>query len=168
MTFDHITSPEIAIACAETSRFLPADFTDDRGINFLHPFMGIGGNNPKADGAKLVCDWGGPIEQSSPKPNAAGYFGKALIGQSGTLYIDPHPRAFLPIGTVNDLHIVSIDSFSASELEGYVYKLLASKKPSVTDRLLGKQLTITDSEVLNKANALRNKYGNVNIPLRVG
>lgn len=91
-----------------------------------------------------------------------------MYGMPGNLYIDPHPRAFLPIGTVNNLVIVSIDFYSATELESFVYNQLVSRKQSWWDRLTRKKITVSNTAIINAANALKIKYLNVNIPLQVG
>lgn len=167
-TYEHITSPAAAIACAETGHFYPSTMAGDRGINFVHPTLGLIGNNALSLGAKLICDWGGNTIQGAPPFNAAGYLGQAMYGMPGNLYIDPHPRAFLPIGTVNNLAIVSIDFYSATELESFVYNQLVSRKQSWWDRLTRKKITVSDTAIENAANALKIKYIKVNIPLQVG
>ncbi len=130
MQLTHITSIEKAIEVTTTKKFSPTiSIVSDRGMNFVHPKEGQGGNQPSKEGAKLICDWSGPVIPANVSCLPLGtHRDRTSQGNPGTMYDDTgHVRYFLPVGTFQDLTVIQIDFYDEQKLRAYLEHVIETE-----------------------------------------
>lgn len=162
MKLEFITSPAKALnilrdGCYFIDRTLPVD---ERGISFSHPAGAGGASTGKEVGAKVICRWPGTIIEGAPPLNQDGYQGTEIAGMPGNLYLDTvRSRAFLPVGTNNQLKMYEIEFYDRAVLDAYVREKMAEEYSSLVSRLLF--LKVTDEKVKRESERMIRVYKDI-------
>lgn len=162
MKLEFITSPARAVhilrhGCYFVDRSLPVD---ERGISFSHPAAGGGASAGKEVGAKVICRWPGAVIEGAPPLNQDGYQGTEIAGMPGTLYLDmARTRAFLPVGTINQLKMCEIEFYDRTVLDAYVLEMLTEECRSLVSRILFSK--VTDEKVRRESERMIRAYKDI-------